>query len=44
MGTKITMISVHSNGQPKMKMMAWESSKNWIGDMSSDKTHSSTKR
>ena len=27
-GMKITMISVHSNGQPKMKMMNWLSSMN----------------
>src|SRR6185369_803799 len=41
-GMKITMISVHSSGQPRMKMMNCESSMNCTGVMSSDRTHCST--
>jgi hypothetical protein len=41
-GMKITMISVHSSGQPKMKMMNWARIMNWIGVRSMDSTHFST--
>ena len=37
-GMKMTMISVHSSGQPRMKMMNWASSMNWIGVMLSEST------
>ena len=40
-GMKITMISVHSSGQPSRKMIAWASSMNWMGDRSIDSTHCS---
>ena len=38
-GTKITMISVHSSGHPRMKIMTWESSINCSGLRSIAKTH-----
>lgn len=41
-GMKITMISVHSSGQPSRKMMICASSMNWIGVSPSDSTHCST--
>ena len=41
-GTKITMISVHSSGQPSTKMIACETIMNWMGDMLNDSTHRST--
>src|SRR4051812_37762594 len=41
-GMKMTMISVHSSGQPRMKMMNCARIMNWIGVMLSDSTHFST--
>src|SRR5262245_30708595 len=38
-GMKITMISVHSSGHPRMKMMNWARIMNCTGVMSSDSTH-----
>src|ERR1700732_2794270 len=43
MGTKITMISVHSSGQPSMKMIACDRIMNCTGVMFRDKTQCSTK-
>ena len=40
-GTKITMISVHSSGQPRKKMMSWAMSMNCSGDRSRPSTHCS---
>src|SRR5512139_491193 len=40
-GMKMTMISVHSRGHPRMKMMACDSSMNSVGVMFSDSTHCS---
>src|SRR5437868_258966 len=37
-GTKITMISVHSSGQPRMKMIACDRIMNWTGVRFSDST------
>ena len=42
-GMKMTMISVHSSGQPRMKMMNWLSSMNCSGVMLSESTHCSTR-
>src|SRR5262249_17101101 len=41
-GMKMMMISVHSSGQPKMKMMNCASIMNCTGVISSDSTHFST--
>src|SRR5918998_814902 len=41
-GTKMMMISVHSNGQPSRKMMAWVSNRNCIGDRLRDRKNCST--
>ena len=41
-GTKMTMISVHSSGQPRTKMIACDRIMNCRGDKSSDSTHRST--
>ena len=38
-GMKMTMISVHSSGQPRMKMMNCARIMNWIGVRSIDSTH-----
>ena len=38
----MTMISVHSSGQPSTKMIACDRIMNWMGDMLSDSTHCST--
>src|SRR4030095_1501894 len=38
MGTKMTMISVHSRGHPRRKIMACETIKNWIGVRLSERT------
>src|SRR5258705_6158510 len=38
-GMKMMIISVHSSGQPRMKMMNWASIMNCSGVMSSDSTH-----
>src|SRR6187402_141044 len=38
-GMKITMISVHSSGQPSRKMMICARIMNWIGVRPSDSTH-----
>ncbi len=40
-GMKITMISVHSSGQPRMKMMNWASSMNWMVVSPSESTQRS---
>jgi hypothetical protein len=40
MGTKITMISVHSSGQPSTKMIACDSSRNCSGLRFMLSTHS----
>ncbi len=42
-GTKITMISVHSSGQPSTKMIACDSSMNWMGVRFMLRTHCSTR-
>ena len=41
-GTKMTMISVHSSGQPRTKMIACDRIMNCIGVMLSESTHCST--
>ena len=41
-GTKMTMISVHSSGQPRTKMIACDRIMNWIGDRFSDSTQLSS--
>ncbi len=41
-GTKITMISVHSSGQPSTKMIACDRIMNWMGVILSDSTQCST--
>src|SRR5262249_18529385 len=41
-GTKITMISVHSSGQPSRKMIAWDSTLNCKGLKLNDSTPCST--
>src|SRR5512144_711467 len=41
-GMKITMISVHSSGQPSRKMMICARIMNWIGVRPSDSTQRST--
>ena len=42
LGQKMTMISVHSSGQPKMKMMNCASTMNWNGVRPSESTQFST--
>src|SRR6476620_12202623 len=41
-GTKITMISVHSSGHPSRKMIACDKIMNWTGVMLSDSTQLSS--
>src|SRR5262245_51241475 len=41
-GTKMTMISVHSSGHPRMKMIACETIMNWTAERLKDSTHFST--
>jgi hypothetical protein len=41
-GTKMTMISVHSSGHPSRKMIACDRIMNCTGDMLRDNTHCST--
>ena len=42
-GMKMTMISVHSSGQPRMKMMNCARIMNWIGVRSRSSTNFSTR-